>query len=244
MQRMLVVVFENESKADEGTKALRQLDLHNYVTVYRHAIVVKNPDGTLTVKESDDRGPFGLLVGTALGALLGALGGLAGIGIGGTLGLVAGGAVDLNNAWVAEDFVDDVANALLPGRAAVVAEIEEDETAPVDTQMEVAGGTVFRRALSEVKHTIDDDHIAAIRADLAQLKAEHAQAHADRKAKLLGKLNQLESRLQAQLQKAKERREASERQARARVELLQKKAAAARADAAAEAKAAEIDIQS
>jgi len=238
MQRMLVVVFENESKADEGTKALRQLDLHNYVTVYRHAIVVKNPDGTLTVKESDDRGPFGLLVGTALGALLGALGGLAGIGIGGTLGLLAGGAVDLNNAWVAEDFVDDVANALLPGRAAVVAEIEEDETAPVDTQMEVARGTVFRRALSEVKHTIDDDHIAAIRADLAQLKAEHAQAHADRKAKLLGKINQLESRLQEQLQKATKRREAAENEARAKVELLQKKAAAAKA------KAAEIHIQS
>jgi hypothetical protein len=131
-----------------------------------------------------------------------------------------------------------VAEALLPGRAAVVAEIEEDTTDPLDTQMEAIGGTVFRRALTEVKHTIDDDHIAAIKADLAQMKAEHAQAHAVRKARLQGKINQLESRLQAQLQKAKERREASEREARAKVELLQKKAAAAKA------KAAEIHIQS
>ena len=238
MQRMLVVVFENKSKAHEGTKTLRQLDLHNYLTVYRHAIVVKNPDGTLTLEESDDRGPFGLLIGTALGALLGALGGLAGIGIGGTLGLVAGGAVDLHNAWVAEDFVEDVAKVLLPGRAAVVAEIEEDKTDPVDTQMEATGGTVFRRALSEVKHTIDDDHIAAIRADLAQLKVEQAQARTERKTKLQEKINQLDSRLQAHLQKAKERRAVAAREARAKVELLQKKAAAAKA------KAAEIHIQS
>src|SRR5271157_3493862 len=159
MQRMLVVVFEDESKAYKGAKALRQLDLDDRLTVYRHAIVVKNPDCTVTVREIDDRGPFGLLVGTALGALLGALGGLTGIGIGGTAGLVAGGAVDLRNGWVAEDFVDDVAKALLPNRSAVVAEIEEYTTAPVDTQMEAIGGTVFRRALSEVRHTIHDEHI-------------------------------------------------------------------------------------
>jgi len=90
MQRMLVVVFEDESKADEGARTLRQLDLDGHLTVYRRAIVVKNPDGTVKLREFDDRGPFGLLVGTALGALLGALGGLAGIGIGGTVGLVDG----------------------------------------------------------------------------------------------------------------------------------------------------------
>jgi len=244
MQRMLVVVFENESKAHEGTKVLRQLDLHNYLTVYRHAIVVKNADGAITVREVDDRGPFGLLVGTALGALLGAIGGLAGIGIGGTVGLVGGGAADMHNAWVAEDFVDDVAKALLPGRAAFVAEIEEDATAPVDTEMETIGGTVFRRALSEVKHTIDDEHAAAIKADLAEMKAEHAQAHADRKARLQQRINRLESRLQAMLQKAQERREAADREARAKVGLLQKKVVAAKADVAAKAKAAEIHIQS
>ena len=238
MERMLVVVFENESKANEGTKALRQLDLENSITVYRHAMVVKNPDGTITVRESDDRGPFGLLVGTALGSLIGVLGGLAGIGIGGTRGLIAGGAVDLHDARVAEDFVDDVAKALLPNRAAVVAEIEEDASGPVDTQMEAIGGTIFRRALSEVKHTIHNEQIAAIKADLAQMKSEHAQARAERKAKLQEKINQLDSRQQALLQKAKERREAAQREARAKVKLLQAKAAAAKA------KAAEMHIQS
>jgi uncharacterized membrane protein len=244
MERMLVVLFENESKAYEGTKVLRQLDLDNTITVFAHAVVVKNPDGAVITRERDDQGPFGLLVGTALGALIGVLGGLAGIGIGGTIGLAAGGAVDLQDARVTEDFVDDVAKALLPNRAAVVAEIEEDATGPVDIQMEAIGGTVFRRGLSEVKHTIHDQHIAAIKADLAQIKAEHAQAHAERKIKLQEKINQLESRLQAQLQKAKERREAAELEARAKIELLQKKAAAAKASAAAKAKAAELPIQS
>jgi len=138
----------------------------------------------------------------------------------------------LHDARVAEDFIDDVAKALLPNRAAVVAEIEEDATDPVDTQMEAIGGTVFRRGLSEVKHTIQDEHIAAIKADLAQIKAEHAQARAERKAKLQENINQLDSRLQELLQKAKERREAAQREARAKAEFLKVKAAIAKAKAA------------
>ena len=232
MERMLVVVFGNESLAYEGKKVLEKLDIDGYLTVYRHAMVMKNADGTITVREGDDRGPFGLLVGTALGSLIGVLGGLAGIGIGGTIGLVTGGAVDLHDARVAEDFIDDVAKALLPNRAAVVAEIEEDATGPVDTQMEAIGGTVFRRGLSEVKHTIHDEHTAAIKADLAQIKAEHAQARAERKAKLQEKVNQLDSKIQARLEKAKARRQATEREAQAKAELLKAKAEAARENAA------------
>jgi uncharacterized membrane protein len=218
--------------------ALRELDLRGGITVYSHAVVMRNPDGTTIVRQSDDRGPFGLLVGAVLGGLIGLLGGPAGPAIGFTVGSVVGGAVDMNKARVGEDFVVDVAEALLPNRAAVVAEIEENLTETVDSRMEALGGTVFRRAITEVRHTIHDQHIAAIEADLAQIKAEHAQAHAERKARLQEKINQLESRLQAQLQMAKERREAAERETRAKVELLQKKAAAAKA------KAAELPIKS
>ena len=35
---------------------------------------------------------------------------------------------------------------------ALVAEIREDWTTPLDQSMEAVGGKVFRRALSEVKH--------------------------------------------------------------------------------------------
>ena len=232
MDRMLVVVFDNESKAYEGKKALMQLDIDGSISVYAHAVVVKNADGTTTVRESDDRGPLGTLVGTTLGSLIGLLGGPAGFAIGAAVGFLGGGTLDLDKARIGEDFVDDVAAVLLPNKAAVLAEIEEDWTSPVDTRMEAIGGTIFRRALSEVKHTIHDEHIAAIKADLAQMKAEHAEAHADRKGKLQEKINQLDSKLQARLQKAKEQRQAAEREAQAKAELLKAKAAVAKAKAA------------
>jgi uncharacterized membrane protein len=229
---MLVVVFDSENKAYGGKKALSQLESEGSIAVYAYAVIGKNPDGTTTLKQGDDPGPLGTLVGTSVGSLIGLLGGPVGLAIGATAGLFAGGMEDLNNARVGEDFIDDVRQELQPNKFAVVAEIQEDWTTPVDSRMEALGGKVYRRALSEVKQTVDDEEIAAMKADLAQLKAERAKAHADREAKLQEKINQLDSKIHAWLEKAKERRQAAERQAKAKVEILKAKAAALKAKAA------------
>src|SRR6266404_8210850 len=177
MDRMLVVVFNNESKAYEGRKALLQLDGEGSITAYGYAVVAKNSDGTTTVKQGDDSGPLGTLSGTALGSLIGLLGGPVGVAIGAAAGLAAGATVDLNNARISDDFIDDVTKVLLPNRVALIAEIEEDWTTPVDTRMETIGGTVFRRALTDVENTVDDEDVAAIKADIAQMKAERSEEH-------------------------------------------------------------------
>ena len=231
MDRMLAVVFDNEPKAYEGRKALLQLDGEGSISIYAYAVLAKHADGTATVKQGDDSGPIGTLLGTSFGSLIGLLGGPVGLAIGASAGLGVGAAADLNNARIGEDFIDDVTKVLLPNRVAVIAEIEEDWTTPVDTRMEAIGGSVFRRALSDVKQTIHEENVAAMKADLAQMKAEHAKAHADRKAKLQEKINQLDSKIQAQLQKVKDAREAAERQAQAKVRVLEAKAATAKSKA-------------
>jgi uncharacterized membrane protein len=234
IDRMLVVVFDTESEAHEGKKALLQLENEGSVVVYASAVVVKNADGTATVKQSDEPEPFGTQVGAFLGSIIGLFGGPTGVAIGATVGLLAGGTADLHNALVGEDFVGDVSKELLPNKFAVVAEIQEGWTTSVDTRMEAIGGIVFRRALSVVEDTIHDEHIAAMKADIAQMKAEHAKARADRKAKIQEKINQLDSKIQARVEQAKERRQAAKERAKAKLEILKTKAAVlkARIDAA------------
>jgi uncharacterized membrane protein len=226
MDRMLVVVFDSESKAYEGQKALLQLDDEGSISVYAQAVLAKRADGTTSIKQADDVAPFGSLIGTSLGSLIGLLGGPAGLAIGAAAGLAAGGGFDLDNARIGGDFLEDVKKALSPGAVAVVAEIEEDWTTPVDTRMEALGGNVLRRALSEVRETVDREEMAAMKADLAQMKAEHAQARADRQGKLREKISGLEAKIKDRLQKARERQQAAERQAQAKAQLLKSKAEA------------------
>lgn len=228
MNRMVVVQFDNEGQAYRGLEALRDLDAEGHVTVYASAVVARDPAGSTAVKK-EDPGILGTLVGTPLGALIGLIAGPTGAAIGAATGLAAGMFADLDNARIGGDFVDDVRTNLSPGQAALVAEVDEDWTAPLDTRMEALGGKVFRRSLSDVRDTSDDEDTAAIKADIAQTKAEHAQAHADRKAKLKDRLNRLDTKLQERLQKSKERREAAKRAAQAKVEVLKTKAAVSQA---------------
>jgi uncharacterized membrane protein len=229
MDRMLVVVFDNESKAYEGKKALQQLNNEGSISVYAYAVLSKHADGTASIKQGDDVGPLGTLLGTSLGSLIGLLGGPAGVAIGATAGFGLGSAADIDNARIGDDFLTEISQKLLPNKVAVVAEIEEDWTTPVDTRMEALGGTVFRRALSEARKVSNEEEVNAMKADLAQIKAEHAEAKADRKAKLQEKINQLDSKIKAQLQKAEERRKATAKVAQAKAEILKAKAAEARA---------------
>ena len=232
IDRMLVVVFDTEEKAYEGTKGLFLLENEGSITVYASAVVAKNADGTATVSQSDVEPPLGTIFGTPLGSLIGLLGGPTGFAIGTAAGLLTGATADLHNARIGDDFLDDVKKDLLPNKFAVVAEIEEDWTTPVDARMEAIGGRVFRRSLSDVKHTIHDEHIAAMKADLAQFKAEHAKARAERKARLHNRINELDAKIEARLARAKERRQATEQQAKAKAEILNNRATALKSKAA------------
>ena len=58
MDRMLVVVFDTEKKAYEGKKALMELDGEGSIVVYAYAVVSKDADGKVTVRQSDDAGPL------------------------------------------------------------------------------------------------------------------------------------------------------------------------------------------
>jgi uncharacterized membrane protein len=227
MERMLVVVFDNEKKAFEGKSALRQLEVEDSISIYAGAVVVKHADGTVSVKELDDDMGIGTLTGTAVGSLIGLLGGPVGLAIGAASGLTIGAFYDADTLRVGEDFVNDVSKSLTPNKVAVVAEVEEAWTIPVDTRMEALGGVVFRRALWQVQEQVRREEIAAMKADLAQFKSEISKAHADRKAKLQKKIGELEAKIDAQQKKTIERREAFETRRKAKKAILKKNAAAA-----------------
>ena len=228
MNRMLVVVFSEASKAFDGRDALRSLDRDGSITVYGYAVITKKADGTSIVNEESDSGPTGTVLGTSLGSLIGLLGGLTGVAIGALAGSLAGATADLDNARVGADFVDEVSQQLTPGKFALVAAIDEDWTFSVDKRMDSLGGVVYRRALSEAREAVNTEAVTAMKADLAQMKTERAQARADRKAKLQEKINQLDTKIQQHLQKAKERHEAAKAEAQAKINVLQAKAARVR----------------
>jgi uncharacterized membrane protein len=227
MERMLVVIFENETKAYEGAAALRELERDGDIAVYAGAVVVKNADGTTNVKQVEGLDPIGTLVGTSVGGLVGLVGGPVGMAIGAAAGLTLGAFADIGDLRVGDDFVEDVAQSLTANKVAVIAEINEGWTTPVDTRMEALGGLVSRRGLSEVRDERRQAQIAAMKADLAQFKEELANANAARKAKLQGRIDYLQARIEQQQKKAQQHWDAFAARRRANRAVFKENAAAA-----------------
>ncbi len=89
---------------------------------------------------------------------------------------------DLFHAGVSMDFVDEVGASLTPGKAAVIADVDEMWVTPIDTRLAALGGTTFRRFPGEV---IDDELIRetdAARLELEQLRAELREASGEAKS--------------------------------------------------------------
>jgi len=149
MQRMLVVVFETHDKADEALIALRRLEDESIISIYAHAVVMKDDQGVVTGARARDAAPRPTLGGTAVGSALGLFGGPMGVAVGAVSGFAIGAMTEYTRIRAARGFVRDVADALLPGDAALVAEINEESTDRVNARMDALGGLLLRRARSD-----------------------------------------------------------------------------------------------
>jgi DNA anti-recombination protein RmuC len=139
----------------------------------------------------------------------------------------------LNIADVNLDFVQEVADALTPGLYALIIDANEEWVTPVDTRMEALGGVVFRTGRQHFEAEQRAKEVAGLKAEIGELKAEHAQAKADRKAKLQTKIDSLSTKLQQKLQQAKQRSEQIKSETDAKAQALKDQAAKARGDAKA-----------
>jgi uncharacterized membrane protein len=155
MEKMLVAVFDNETQAFEGLSALKELHKSGDISLYANAVVSVDEGGKPNVRETTDIDGLGTATGLLVGSMVGIIGGPVGLAIGAGTGTMAGLAADINHDNVNADFVDEVSGKLTIGKTALIAEIDETWTVPVDTRLAELDGIVFRR----LRYEVEDDQL-------------------------------------------------------------------------------------
>jgi uncharacterized membrane protein len=209
MDKMLVAVFDSDTAAFDGLSALRDLHRDGDITLFGWAVIVKDKTGKISVRQAPEEGgaPLGAALGLLTGKLLEVLRGPAGLVIGASLPGLTGFLFDLDMSRLGPKFLDEVAQALTTGKAAVLAEVDEGSTTRIDERLRKHGGMVSRRLPAEL---IED-----------QLVAESADFEAKLKA-LAQKLEQAvvekKTAVQKDIEQAKRERKAVQDQAKARLD--------------------------
>jgi uncharacterized membrane protein len=150
MNEMFVAVFNTEDEAIKGIRTLKDLHQEGGISLYSWAVIVKDPDGPISVKQDSGQPHVGTALGLLLGGIVGILGGPAGTAVGASIGGYVGLLADWARYGIDLKFLDDVGKTLGPGKAAILAEIEQSWISVIETRMEEQGATVFRRFRTDV----------------------------------------------------------------------------------------------
>jgi uncharacterized membrane protein len=143
-RRAVTAVFSSQNEAYEAAREIEKLD-DKQVRVRQAALVTKDSKGNLRVPDTKgDQVPWGTLGGPIVGGLIGLIAGPTGAAVGAGAGLLGGWTGDLVRLGMDEDVVRSVGSEIHPGDSALVAEIDEGSTEPLDRIVTGRGGRVFR----------------------------------------------------------------------------------------------------
>lgn len=149
---VIAVTFGDDVNAYEALTNLNELGAQGRVDVQEAAVVQRQADGGLIVK---DRAGGDELVGTAsgglIGLLVGVLGGPVGMLLGGSYGLFVGSLVDLDQGEQVETTIGEISKSVQADQTALLAVVTERSPEVIDAAMATLGGTVVRRSVDEVE---------------------------------------------------------------------------------------------
>lgn len=225
MNKVVFVSFKNEKQACEAAEALREL---HTVTLYAGAIIARDANGKIAVRQSLVERPAGTLVGLLIGNLAGLLGPAA-VAVDSGSGALLGAAIDAAKAGITTEFIQAIQNELASGKVGLLAEIDEEWETPIDIRVEALGGTVFRQTRTQLEEAFFEKEIEAHQAELANLesekmnnaKIEEGQRSAERNARIQLKIDATRSQIQKKENQLTERIKSLRDEGEARIALLQ-----------------------
>lgn len=149
--QIIVAAFQEEDAADEALKTLKEAKKEKLISIDNAAVIRKDDDGKLHIKETSDMGGGkGAGVGVLVGGAIGLIGGPLGVAVGGALGAAVGGiTAKLYDGGFKDDRLREIGSSLTPGTSAIVAVIEHRWVADLERELAEEGADVMTAALAE-----------------------------------------------------------------------------------------------
>ena len=147
MSELIVVGYEDETKAYNVLDELQELQREYLVDLEDAAVIVRNHRGKVRVTTTDSSVSVGTLSGMFWGTLIGLifLVPVVGLVYGGIVGAAAGG---IHRLGLRDDFKRDFGSLVKPGTSAIMAVVRRVAPEKVLEALEPYGGKVLRTSLS------------------------------------------------------------------------------------------------
>jgi len=145
---IIVAAFQDPNGASAALEELKQAKKQGLIKIEDAAILVKDADGKLRIKETADMGGGkGAVIGGVVGGVVGLLAGPIGwVALGGAV--IGGLAAKLHDGGFSDARLKQIGASLKPGSSAIIAVIDHTWVAEVERQMQQAGADTVTASLS------------------------------------------------------------------------------------------------
>jgi uncharacterized membrane protein len=151
-ESVIAVTFGADASAYEALSRLKELDSRGDIGVRGAAVVVRDEDGKITVKDQFGEDSLtGTATGGLVGLLVGLLGGPFGVLVGGASGVLVGSLFDEDDVDETESVLAGISKSIKVGSAGLLGDVSEQAPEAVDAVMANLGGTVLRRPAADVE---------------------------------------------------------------------------------------------
>lgn len=146
---LVVAAFDDEERASQVLKDMRQMDKDGVIAVVNAAVMVKKENGKVSIRETEDvGGGRGALFGAIIGGLVGLLGGPPGVIVGAAAGAATGGvAAKKIDMGFSDEMLHELQDGLTPGSSAILALIQHEWVDRVVAELENFGARLFHQGL-------------------------------------------------------------------------------------------------
>ena len=152
----MIATFDDANAALEGLRELQQLDDAGKLRLRNAAVVERRPDGTWRIVDEDETADFhATLAGGLLGAMVGVLAGPLGLLLGAAAGLMAGEVIDVTEDEARELIHEEMIRCVPPGTTALVGDVDEPLSHPLDEPMAKLGAQITRWPRAEVQTELE-----------------------------------------------------------------------------------------
>jgi uncharacterized membrane protein len=220
MDKMLIAVFERESQAHAAAGAMKKLAKESLLLIYAFAVIVKDL-AKISVVDFKIKNRGDSVLGVPTRSLIKLLAAPYDSTDDGNSRVLSDRMIDMANAGVEAIFLDEVGRHLLPGKAAMVCEIEEETTNATNILLESRGGIIFRCRRRESMDVQIAKELDALHNEIQTLETQVLQNPEESKPQLQPKLNRARASFEATKDRARQHAASIKREAEAKIVLLQ-----------------------
>jgi uncharacterized membrane protein len=158
---VVVAVFEQEDDAREALRVLEERHAEGVIEVQAAAVVARTEDGEFDVLDRvDHRALSGAATGGSVGMLVGAIAGPFGMLLGSGVGALVGSGSDAHRTHEANDTLAELSAAVPAGSTALVAGIAAPDAELVSRELAALGGNLTHRPGGEAQGDAERPRVA------------------------------------------------------------------------------------